>query len=101
MKDFETRAEAVRYIDENFSKAEWEVAIVEGKKAFLCATAIPLEEFLRNDIEAMVTEFLTTMGIEDGIEDMAIEIGADVSSIIEERLIGMANIDVICNYEDY
>ena len=101
MRDFETREEAIRYIDENFSKTEWEVANVNGKRSFLCATAIPLEQFLRNDIEAMVTEFLSTMGIEDDGNEIAIEIGADVSSIVEERLINLANIDVICNYEDY
>jgi len=101
MRDFETREEAIRYIDENFSKTEWEVANVNGKRSFLCATAIPLEEFLRNDIEVMVTEFLSTMGIEDDGNEIAIEIGADVSSIVEERLINLANIDVICNYENY
>lgn len=100
--EFKNREEALRHIHANLLKKEYEVAYVNGKKSFLCATSIPLEEFLRNDIEVMVTDFLEVMGINKSkAEEIAIDIGADASSFIEDRLIANADIDVICAYEDY
>lgn len=102
MKEFKSKNEALEYVKGNLLKKEFEVALVDGKKTFLCATSIPLEEFLRDDIEAMVTDFLKVMKINTSkAEEIAIDIGADVSSFIEDRLIGMADIDVICAYENY
>ena len=102
MKEFKNENEALEYIKRNLLKKEYDVALVDGKKTFLCATSIPLEEFLRNDIEAMVTDFLAVMKINTSkAEEIAIDIGADVSSFIEDRLIGMADINIICARENY
>lgn len=102
MREFANKNDALRYVKKNLSKKQYEVALVNGKKAFLCATSIPLEEFLRNQIETMITEFLDVMEIDTSeASDIAIDVGADVSSIIEDKLINIANIDVVCAYENY
>lgn len=102
MRSFANKNDALAYIKQNLSKKQYEVALVNGKRTFLCSTSIPLEEFLRTDIETMVIDFLELMCVDTSkAEEVAIEIGADVSSLIEDKLIDMADIDVICAYETY
>ena len=99
MKTFNSIAEAEEYAAK-LSKYSSEVAMVEGKPSFLCSTGIPLEERLRDPIEIAVKEFLDELGIEDN-EDICMYIGAEISSILEDKIEKEADVNIICSWLNY
>lgn len=100
MGEFKSIMEAQQYAARGISKYNSEIAMVEGKPSFLCCTGIPLEERLRNPIEAAVEKFLDELGVSDS-EDLAVDIGAEVCSTLIDVIEKRADVNIICPWLDY
>ena len=102
MLTFDSRAKALEYAEE-LGKYDYMIAEVEGKRAFLCATVLPLEALIRSHVETIVTDFLKEMDLKDekDIDDIANEIGAEISGDIEVAIENTADVHIICAHLDF
>lgn len=100
MKQFKSVSEAQKYAANSINKYSREIATVKGKPSFLCSTGIPLEDRLRDPIEAAVEKFLDELGVSDS-EDLAVDIGAEVCSTLIDVIEKRANVNIICSWLDY
>ena len=103
MREFFSKQEALEYINANLTKRQYEIAMVEGEKTFMCATSIPLERLLRYPIETLVADVLDVMGVDDKEtrDNTIFDIGAEVSGIIENKIREYAHIDFLCAYQNW
>lgn len=104
-KKFSSRKAALDYA-ENLKKNECEIVEVteddESFPAFLSSTSIPLETRLRNPIEEATREFLIELGFnEDNAEDLATEIGAELSSDLVKKIEERAHVKILCRYDNF
>lgn len=100
--NFTTIEEAKTYACENIGKYEAVEAYVGEKPSYICSTAIPLEERLRDPIEKAVEDFLVDLGIErDKCRDIAADIGAEMSSELIDQIEKHADVNIVCAYLDY
>ena len=98
MKKFNTEKEATTYAEETLYKRDSEVVEVAGKKTWLSATSIPLEERFREPIETAVQNFFDEMGLDD---DAVAYIGAQVSGILIEKIEENSPLKILCAYQNY
>lgn len=104
-KKFSSRKAALDYA-RNLKKNECEIVEVtedgESFPAFLSSTSIPLENRLRNPIEEATREFLIELGFNEGnAEELAMEIGAELSSDLVKKIEERAHAKILCRYDDY
>ncbi len=99
MKKFNTEKEATTYAEETLHKRDSEVVEVAGKKTWLSATSIPLEERFREPIEIAVQNFFDEMGLVD--DDAVAYIGAQVSGILMEKIEENSPLKILCAYQNY
>ena len=104
-KKFSSETAALDYA-KNLKKNECEIIEVtedgESSPAFLSSTSIPLENRLRNPIEEATREFLVELGFnKDNAEDLATEIGAELSSDLIKKIEERAHAKILCRYDDY
>lgn len=80
IQKFESLEAAKEYAELNLGKYQWEIVDINGKKTWLSATSIPLEERFRDPIEQVVENFLKEMGMENENDrlDIAMFIGAEM-----------------------
>lgn len=99
MKKFNTEKEATTYAEETLHKRDSEVVEVAGKKTWLSATSIPLEERFREPIEIAVQNFFDEIGLTD--DDAVAYIGAQVSGILMEKIEKNSPLKILCAYQNY
>lgn len=104
MKEFKTEEAAIEYAEEEIGKYDYEIVLVDGKKTFLCATGLPLEEVIRYRIEEILGDFAKLMGEDD--EDMEIEDGINfIGAQMEEKMCEMIeeylDLKILCAYQDF
>ena len=99
MKKFHTEKEATTYAEEALHKHDSEVVEIAGKKTWLSATSIPLEERFREPIEIAVQDFFDEMGFDD--DDAVAYIGAQVSGVLMEKIEENSPLKILCAYQDY
>lgn len=94
LNEFNTKDEALDYAKEHLGKYDREIVMVAGRKTWLSAASLPLEERLRNPIERAVSEFFSEMGYED--DDALYFIGAELSGKLEEMIEKNTDLDILC-----
>ncbi len=99
MKKFDTEVEALKYAEETLRKHDSEVVEVAGRKTWLSATSIPLEERFREPIEIAVQDFFDEMGFDD--DDAVAYIGAQVSEILIKKIEENSPLKILCAYQSY
>lgn len=99
---FSTIEGAKTYACENIGKYEAVDAYVGGKPSYICSTSLPLEERLRNPIEKAVEDFLVDLGMKrDVCQQIAVDIGAEVTGDLIDKIEKHANVNIVCAYLDY
>ena len=63
------------------------------------STSIPLEIRLREPIEKMVSSLLKDFSESD--EEAVTDIGADISSMLVDKINKCSNIEILCAYNNY
>ena len=94
---FANRKEAIEYAEENIDKYDFLLAEVAGKKACLTSTDLPVENNLRNQLEAALEIFMIEVLEIDEEEaaDVALEIGADITDKALDQIEKLAGVSVI------
>lgn len=104
MKKFKTEEAAIEYAEEEIGKYEYEIVSINGKKTFLCATTLPLEEVIRSRVENILTNFVKLMGEDDedvnkldGISFIGAQVDEKMCKMIEKYL----DFKILCAYQDF
>ena len=102
MTKFNSIDSAMEYANLNLGKNDYEIVEIGGTKTFISSTTIPLERF-RDPIEEIVDKFLSEMGMEDENErlDIAMFIGAEMSSKLIEMIEENSPYGIACSYVNY
>ena len=102
MISFRTDKAALEYAEDNIGKYDYEIVKVGDELTFLCSTSFPIEEHLRDPIEAAIRDFLNDLPINDnGYKDDVIAfMGAELCGKAIEML-DLESIKILCAYQSY
>ena len=105
MKIFENKKDALAYAGENLGKYDSEFVMVNGVITYLTSVSIPLEERFRNPIEDSIRLFLKEAEQKSvnfkSSEDIALSIGAEVTELLQNKIIEKTGIDILCAYNNF
>lgn len=102
--EFNSEEEAKDWGFENLGKYGTELVKVNGNYTWLCGTSMVDDNALRAGIENAVTEWIEDYGLEecfDDIDQVAIDLGADLTSLAYDELFKWYNFDVIYCSDSY
>ncbi len=98
--EFKTKEAAMEAAKE-LGKKEYLIATVGGKKAFLSNTSIPVDMWLREPMQVMITDFLKEVGFESvAAEENAIDIAPRLQEVLEKELKNIG-VEIISPYYSF
>lgn len=100
--NFKTRIDALNYASDTIGKNDYELVYVQDKLTFLTSTNIPIELRFREPIEIIVEDFLKEIRYEaHDIDDIANYIGAEICSILIDKIEEETGVSILSSYDCY